>query len=233
MFDVAPEHRIATQETAADRLFGLLEKSAPGGDGQLLLARAFAGQGSGPRTSSPQSRPCWTGSRVIEGLAIDTEMRWGLLAALVTGGAAGEPEITAELGRDDTASGRVHAALVRASVPTPEAKAEAWRQVVDQAQPPQHRPGRRDRWLRPGERPGAARAVRRTVLRGAGAGLAEPHQRDGQSDRRRPLSVRAGLPGPDGAHPTVARRHRRRACPEAAGRREPGRGHPCPARPGL
>ena len=53
-----------------------------------------------------------------------------LLDALVVGGAAGDAEITAELARDDTSSGRVHAAGERAALPTPEAKAAAWQQVV-------------------------------------------------------------------------------------------------------
>jgi aminopeptidase N len=134
-FYVAGEHRAATQESTADRLLGLLEKTAPGSDAQLLLARAFAAQA---RSSDQLATiaALLDGSRVIDGLAIDTEMRWGLLGALVAGGAAGEPEITAALARDDTASGRVQAAAVRASVPTPAAKAEAWRQVVEQADLP-------------------------------------------------------------------------------------------------
>jgi len=134
-FYVAPEHRIATQESAADRLFGLLEKSAPHSDAQLLLARAFAGQARAAHLLAVIAS-LLDGSRVIDGLSVDTEMRWGLLAALVAGGAAGEAEITAELARDDTASGRVHAASVRASVPRAEAKAQAWRQVVEQADLP-------------------------------------------------------------------------------------------------
>ncbi|HEX2810388.1 MAG TPA: aminopeptidase N [Kineosporiaceae bacterium] len=135
LFYVAGEYRVATQVSAADRLFGLLEKAAPHSDAQLLLARAFAGQARSDQQLGIVAA-LLDGSRVIDGLAIDTEMRWGLLGALVAGGAAGEPEIVAELGRDDTASGRVQAAAVRASVPTAEAKAEAWRQVVEQADLP-------------------------------------------------------------------------------------------------
>jgi aminopeptidase N len=134
-FYVAGEHRTATQESTADRLVGLLEKSAPSSDAQLLLARAFAAQARSADQLATIAA-LLDGSRVIDGLAIDTEMRWGLLGALVAGGAAGEPAITAELARDDTASGRVQAAAVRASVPTAEAKAEAWRQVVEQADLP-------------------------------------------------------------------------------------------------
>jgi aminopeptidase N len=135
LFYVAGEYRMATQEATADRLFGLLEKAGPHSDAQLLLARALAGQARSQAQLGTVAA-LLDGSQVIDGLAIDTEMRWGLLAALVAGGAAGEPEITAELARDDTASGRVQAAAVRASVPTPAAKAQAWRQVVEQADLP-------------------------------------------------------------------------------------------------
>jgi aminopeptidase N len=45
-------------------------------------------------------------------------------------GAAGEAEIAAELDGDRTAAGEREAALTRALVPTPEAKAETWRRLV-------------------------------------------------------------------------------------------------------
>ena len=77
-----------------------------------------------------------SGSRTLPALAVDTEMRWSLLTALVAAGAAGESDVAAELGRDDTASGRVHAAAARAAVPTPQAKAEAWKLVVEQGELP-------------------------------------------------------------------------------------------------
>lgn len=135
LFYVAPEHRTATREAAADRLLDLLERADPGSDRQLLLARAFAGQASTP-AQLDVVRGLLDGTRVLPGLAVDTEMRWGLLGALVVGGVAGEPEIAADLARDDTSSGRVHAASARAAIPTPEAKALAWRQVVDEGSLP-------------------------------------------------------------------------------------------------
>ena len=58
------------------------------------------------------------------GLAIDTELRWTLLQALVAAGAAGPAEIDAELDRDRTASGEREAALAGALVRTAESKAE-------------------------------------------------------------------------------------------------------------
>ena len=56
---------------------------------------------------------------MVDGLSVDPEMRWALLAALAAGGAAGDDEIDAELNRDDTATGRVQAAAAaRAAIPT-------------------------------------------------------------------------------------------------------------------
>jgi len=48
----------------------------------------------------------------------------------VSTGQAGDSAIDAELLRDNTAGGQRHAATVRASRPSAEAKAEAWQQVV-------------------------------------------------------------------------------------------------------
>jgi aminopeptidase N len=135
LFYVAPEYRRETRESAADRLRTLLDAADPGTDRQLLLARAFAGQASSAAQLDTLSG-LLDGSRTLTGLEIDTEMRWVLLDALVVGGAAGEPEIAAELARDDTSSGRVHAAAARAAIPTPEAKAAAWRQIVDEGSLP-------------------------------------------------------------------------------------------------
>jgi aminopeptidase N len=62
---------------------------------------------------------------------VDTELRWLLLRRLVATGRAEDARIDAELRRDDTAAGRCHALDLRAARPTPEAKAEAWRQIVE------------------------------------------------------------------------------------------------------
>src|SRR5699024_7457107 len=57
-------------------------------------------------------------------------LRWDPLIALAALGQAGEQEITAELERDRTATGRNSAATARAAVPTTAAKEAAWREVV-------------------------------------------------------------------------------------------------------
>jgi aminopeptidase N len=111
-------------------LFTLLQEATAGSDTQLLLARSFAAQSS-TEAHFTTLAGLVDGSVSIDGLAIDTEMRWALLTALVAGGRAGTAEIDAELLRDDTATGRVHAATARAAIPTPEAKAAAWKSVVE------------------------------------------------------------------------------------------------------
>jgi aminopeptidase N len=67
----------------------------------------------------------------VEGLAVDTELRWTLLNRLVVMGRAGETEIDAELARDNTAAGKRHSMALRAARPTAEAKEEAWRLAVE------------------------------------------------------------------------------------------------------
>jgi aminopeptidase N len=76
------------------------------------------------------------GTSALDGLVIDTDLRWSLLGRLVTSGRAGEPEIAAELERDDTATGRRSATALRARIPTAEAKAAAWDAVVSDSELP-------------------------------------------------------------------------------------------------
>jgi aminopeptidase N len=127
---VAREFQAETVETAADRLLALLRQAPAGSDQQLLLARSFAANAVSPQQTATLAG-LLDGSTPIDGLVIDTEMRWGLLTGLVAAGQAGPAEIDAELSRDDTATGRVHAAAARAAIPTAEAKAAAWKSVVE------------------------------------------------------------------------------------------------------
>jgi len=130
LFYVAPENRRETTASAADRLLALLEGARAGGDAQLLYARSFAAHAT-TAGQLARLRGLLDGSAPVPGLAVDTDMRWTLLTALVAGGVLDEQDVVLELDRDDTASGRVHAAAARAAVPTPAAKAEAWQLVVE------------------------------------------------------------------------------------------------------
>ncbi|WP_329195283.1 MULTISPECIES: aminopeptidase N [unclassified Streptomyces] len=107
-----------------------LRAAAPGSDHQLAWARAFAATA---RTEGQLTylSALLDGSAEIEGLVVDTELRWAFLERLVATGVAGEAAIEAELERDATAAGQRHAATARAARPTAEAKAQAWASVVE------------------------------------------------------------------------------------------------------
>ncbi|MGK3103507.1 MULTISPECIES: aminopeptidase N [Streptomyces] len=107
-----------------------LRAAAPGSDHQLAWARAFTATA---RTDAQLDLVAGLleGTETIEGLAIDTELRWALLERLAATGRADEAAIAAELERDKTSAGERHAATARAARPTPQAKAEAWASVVE------------------------------------------------------------------------------------------------------
>jgi aminopeptidase N len=113
-------------EAALERL----PTAEPGSDHQLAWVRAFAATA---RTGVQLDllSGLLDGSETIEGLAVDTELRWTLLERLAATGRAGEKAIAAELERDATSAGERHAATARAARPTAEAKAEAWASVVE------------------------------------------------------------------------------------------------------
>ena len=71
------------------------------------------------------------GSVTLDGLDVDTDMRWTLLTALAAADAVGEEVIDAERERDRTATGRERAARALASMPTAAMKEAAWREAVD------------------------------------------------------------------------------------------------------
>jgi len=127
---VAPEHREATDVAVGDRLLELAETAAAGSDTQLQLVKAFAGRAS-TAAQLDAVTALLDGSRTLEGLSIDTDLRWELLTSLVTGARAGRAEIDAQLAADPTATGQRAAAAARAAIPTPEAKAAAWAAVVE------------------------------------------------------------------------------------------------------
>jgi aminopeptidase N len=128
-FYVAEEHRAATTVAAVDTLWDLASAAAGGSDAQLQFVKSFALLAS----SSAQLDTVaglLEGSVELDGLAVDQDLRWELLASLVAGGRRGQGEIDAELERDNTASGQNAAALAKAAIPTPEAKAAAWESIV-------------------------------------------------------------------------------------------------------
>jgi aminopeptidase N len=114
---------------AADSLRGLLDHAEPGSDFQLAYVEAFASVAISPADLALLTG-LLDGTAAVEGLSVDTELRWRLLHRLVSRGAAGEPDIEAELARDATDAGERAAATCRAAIPTAAAKQAAWDQIV-------------------------------------------------------------------------------------------------------
>jgi aminopeptidase N len=128
-FYVAEEHRTATTVAAADRLWQLASEVPGGSDAQLQFVKSFALlAGSAEQLDSVAG--LLDGSVTLEGLTVDQDLRWELVASLVAGGRLGQDGIDAELQRDNTSSGQNAAALAKAAIPTPEAKAAAWDSIV-------------------------------------------------------------------------------------------------------
>ncbi|TLQ45892.1 aminopeptidase N [Streptomyces marianii] len=126
----APEWRETGLTQWTDATLAHLRSSEAGSDHQLAWARAFAATARTPQQLD-LLQALLEGRDSIEGLAVDTELRWAFLERLAATGVYDEEEIAAELARDRTAAGERHAATARAARPTPEAKAEAWESVVE------------------------------------------------------------------------------------------------------
>jgi aminopeptidase N len=115
--------------TFTDRLFALAADPATGSDQQLAIVNALTGSVLA-EDQLTVLRGWLDGSAPLEGLVVDTDLRWRLLQALVAHGAATVEEIEAALADDPTATGRRQAERTRALRPDAEVKAEAWRRAV-------------------------------------------------------------------------------------------------------
>ncbi|MFP3712878.1 aminopeptidase N [Puerhibacterium sp. TATVAM-FAB25] len=130
-----PARRAAQTERVADGLWELAREARPGSDLQLQLVRAFATVAA-TQEHGTALRGLLDGSSPLEGLQVDTDLRWDLLQGLVAVGLADDAEIDAQLEDDDTASGRQAAARVRASKPTTAGKEAAFASIVDDGSAP-------------------------------------------------------------------------------------------------
>ena len=124
----SPADRVAAKTRLTRAAEEQMRAAAPGSDVQLALAHVFA------TTEDPEQldrvRALYDGAATIEGLVLDTELRWHLLVELAARGRVSEADIAAELERDPTATGEKRAASARAALPTAEAKQAAWDAVV-------------------------------------------------------------------------------------------------------
>ena len=126
---VTPSRRDETIEAVGDGLWILAKEADAASDAQFQFAKFFANIASTPDHVATL-KGLLDGSIVLDGLEIDTDLRWEILEGLVLNGAAGSAEIDAELADDNTSNGAQAAARAHATVPTDEGKRAAFDSLV-------------------------------------------------------------------------------------------------------
>ncbi len=129
-FYVDPAMRDSTIARVGDGLWKLATGAAPASDAQFQFVKFFASIASTPEHVHTL-RGLIDGSVTLDGLTIDTDLRWELLEGLALNNELPEAEIEAALQADNTSNGQQAAARVRAAIPTAEAKAAAFASLAD------------------------------------------------------------------------------------------------------
>ena len=132
---VTPSRRDETIELVGDGLWLLAKEAHSGSDAQFQFAKFFANIAS-TADHVATLRGLLDGSVVLDGLEIDTDLRWEILEGLVLNGAAGAAEVDTELAGDNTSNGAQAAARAHATVPTAEGKRAAFDSLVASDTPP-------------------------------------------------------------------------------------------------
>jgi aminopeptidase N len=114
----------------ASSLRSLAATAPASSDHQLAYVRALALVAAAPEDLEFLAG-LLDGTTALDGLAVDTELRWALLRRLVSRGVRGEEAVDAELSRDATDAGERQAAGCRAAIPTLTAKRETWETLTD------------------------------------------------------------------------------------------------------
>jgi aminopeptidase N len=110
----------------ADWACSSAHQAPAGSDRQVALARAATRCEIGPER--PQA---WLAGRDLPpGLAVDIDLRWRLVGRLAALGAADQRVLDAEIRRDPSSSGQLHARQAAAAMPSAIGKDSAWRAAV-------------------------------------------------------------------------------------------------------
>jgi aminopeptidase N len=126
----APDHRRALLVDLTRHARKALAGAAPGSDHQLAWVRHWASCARVDDDQLADVAQLLAGDLTIEGVELDTDLRWHLVTCLARAGAVGDGRIDEELARDDTDLGRRQAATARAAQPSAAAKDAAWTQLL-------------------------------------------------------------------------------------------------------
>ncbi len=113
----------------APALFALAEEAEPASDRQRQLVRAFL-HVAGAKEAS-EIKGWYEDGKVLEGVSVDTDLRWDMLFALAANGQANADMIRKMEESDDTITGRENAFLARAAMPGRKNKAQWAQRVLD------------------------------------------------------------------------------------------------------
>jgi aminopeptidase N len=127
-----PSNRTSARAQLAGRARTALHATEPGGDFQLAWARFLVSVDD----DLTFARGLLAGDVTVEGLRVDTDLRWHLVLTLAAAGDLEDEAIAAEAERDPTDMGARRAAAARAARPDAEAKGAAWHALLDDASLP-------------------------------------------------------------------------------------------------
>ncbi|MBW3619706.1 MAG: aminopeptidase N [Actinobacteria bacterium] len=126
-----PANRDAVHARLAGQARRELDAAAPGSDHQLSWAKHWATTGARGEQAG-DVRAVLDGELRIDGLEMDTDLRWWFVNALAANGVVDADVIDAEYERDPTDIGERQRAGALAARPTAAAKAEAWRRLREE-----------------------------------------------------------------------------------------------------
>ncbi|MEI2765965.1 MAG: aminopeptidase N [Dermatophilaceae bacterium] len=126
-----PPQRAGARARVLPVIRAAADAAAPGSDAQLQLVTAYGWLMQGPEQAQC-IRDVLAGHGPFPGLAVDQDLRWGLLCSLAVAGAATDADVEAELARDPSVAGHERALYARAAMPTAAAKDWAFRLVFDE-----------------------------------------------------------------------------------------------------
>jgi aminopeptidase N len=125
-----PSNRFTSRAKLAGAARAQMLGTQPGSDFQLAWARSFISTAHSVADVA-FIRGLLDATNEVDGLVVDTDLRWSIVTSLAVTGAADEGLIADELQRDPTDQGERYAAAARAARPLPEAKTEAWGRITE------------------------------------------------------------------------------------------------------
>ncbi|MEI6250594.1 MAG: aminopeptidase N [Actinomycetes bacterium] len=125
-----PANRDALRITLANGLNELMASAQPGSGEQLSFARAFVNAAANSPSLAHHTQLKSMLDGAVEGLIIDTDLRWLIVGCLAQVNLLSESAINEELERDNTADGHRSATFALAARPDANSKRAVWDRII-------------------------------------------------------------------------------------------------------